>query len=197
MAAQSSIEIEIHSPTSCIVTLHGEHDVASREAVTMALALTRDYTSVLVDLTACTFIDATVTKTLLAAAARLRQGERSLELIVPTGSHPIRRLLSVAGILPVVPLHATRARGLAALDSAERELADRSARDLRAAAPRTVRLSSTEASRSARLVKARRGTTVLRAYVADDSDWNETLPRVAPKADSHPDTPESWGQQAA
>ena len=98
MAAQSSIEIEIHSPTSCIVTLHGEHDMASREAVTMALALTRDYSRVLVDLTTCTFIDATVTNALLAAAARLQDG-RSLELVVPAASHPVRRLLSVAGFL--------------------------------------------------------------------------------------------------
>jgi anti-anti-sigma factor len=197
VTGQSSIEIEIHSPTSCFVTLHGEHDVASREAVTMALALTRDYTSVLVDLTSCTFIDATVTNTLLAAAARLRHGGRSLELIVPTESHPIRRLFGAAGILPLVPLHATRDRGLAAIESQERLDAHRRVRDLRAVAARIARHShSTEAGRSARCAKARGGTTVLRAHIADEGDLNEASPRIT-RGTGQPGTPENWGQRAA
>ena len=41
MAAQPTTEIEIHSPTVCIVTLRGEHDMASSEAITLALTLAR------------------------------------------------------------------------------------------------------------------------------------------------------------
>ena len=199
MAAQSSIEIEIHSPTSFIVTLHGEHDMASREAVTMALALTRDYTRVLVDLTTCTFIDATVTNALLAAAARPQDG-RSLELIVPAGAHPVRRLLSIAGILTGLRLHPTRAHGLATDDATERQSAP-PAGDLRmvpgSVAKRARGIGGQPWKRPA---GARRGVTVLRAHVTDDADLNDTSAHGAPgraHGDIHPGSPESWGQQAA
>ena len=200
MAAQSSIEIEIHSPTSCIVTLHGEHDMASREAVTMALALTRDYTRVLVDLTTCTFIDATVTNALLAAAARPQDG-RSLELIVPSGAHPVRRLLSIAGILTGLRLHPTRAHGLATVETTERQSAPLRARDLRVV-PGSVakRANGAAAQRWKRPAGARRGVTVLRAHVTDDAELTDTSAHGAPgkaRGDIHPGSPESWGQQAA
>jgi hypothetical protein len=42
VTAPSNIEIEIHTPESCILTLHGEHDSASREGLTLALTLARN-----------------------------------------------------------------------------------------------------------------------------------------------------------
>jgi anti-anti-sigma factor len=165
---QSTIEIEIHTPTSCIVTLQGEHDVASSEAFTMALALARDYTSVLVDLTTCTFIDTTITSAVVAAAAHMRQADRSLELIVPPGARATRRVLRLAGVLPLIPLHATRAAGLASIASAELLRAHRRKLDLRtlsATVERLVRIA--EADRARPAAKIRAGTTVLRAHVAE------------------------------
>lgn len=168
MPSQSSIRIEIHSPTSCIVTLHGEHDLASREPVTMALALARSYASVLVDLTTCTFIDGTVTSALLEAAARLRRADRSLELIVPAHAHEIRRALDLTGVLPIIPLHESRPAGLAALASEEVLGAHRRRLELRAVTAEIDRLSSlTEAGRALRATKAGAGTTIIRARVAE------------------------------
>jgi anti-anti-sigma factor len=174
VAAQSSIEIEIHTATSCIVTLHGEHDMGSREAVTMALALARTYSNVLVDLTTCTFIDATVTKAVLEAAAKLRQADRSLELIVPSDGSGIRRVLSLTGVLPVIPLHKTRAAGLAAIASAELIRAHHQRLERRTLSARIEQLSSTAmARRAVASAKPRPGTTVLRARV-DEAEVSET-----------------------
>ena len=77
MPAQSNIEIEIHSPTIFSVTLTGEHDVLSRRPLAR-MTVGRIYRYVLVDLTACTFLDSTMINALLAAAkghvARGRRG---------------------------------------------------------------------------------------------------------------------------
>ncbi|MDP9257921.1 MAG: STAS domain-containing protein [Actinomycetota bacterium] len=168
MPSQASIEIEIHTPTSCIVTLHGEHDMASREAVTMALALARTYSNVLVDLTTCTFIDTTVTNAVLVAAAQLRQVDRSLELIVPGDAGATRRALSLMGVLAAVPLHATRTSALAAVASAELIRTHLRRLELRTLSARIEQLSSKgQAGHGLRSDKPRPGTTVLRAQVAE------------------------------
>jgi anti-anti-sigma regulatory factor len=168
VAAPSSIEIEIQAPSSCLVTLHGEHDMSSREAVTMALALARTYSNVLVDLTPCTFIDTTVTNAVLVAAGQLRQSDRSLELIVPADAVATRRVLGLTGVLPVVPLHDTRAAALAAVASAERVRAHRRKLDLRTLSARIEELSiKSKAGRAPHVAKPRPGTTVLRAKVAE------------------------------
>jgi hypothetical protein len=143
----------------------------------MALALARNYTSVLVDLTTCTFIDTTVTNAVIAAASRLRQVDHSLELIVPTGSHAVRRVLRLAGVLPLVPLHTTRAAGLAAIASAELLGAHRRKLDMRILSAAIDRLAAiTDATRAQRVAKIRDGTTVLRAHV-NETAQSETETR--------------------
>jgi anti-anti-sigma factor len=174
VAAQSSIEIEIYTPTSCIVTLQGDHDVTSNEAFTMALALARNYTSVLVDLTTCTSIDTTVTGAVVAAASQLRQADHSLELIVPTDAHAVMRVLRLAGVLSRVPLHATRAAGLAAITSAELLGIQRRKLDLRTLSTAIDRLASmSEAIRA-----KNKGTTVLRARVVETEREREARGRA-------------------
>jgi anti-anti-sigma factor len=177
VAAQSRIEIEIHTPTSCILTLSGEHDLASREALSMALTLARTYSNVLVDLTSCTFLDTSVSHAVLDAAAQLRQAHRSLELIVPPSAAGIRRALSLAGLLPVFPLHATRTAALAAVASAELIRGHQRRLDLRNLSARIDHLTNVvTASRAPRVSKAHEGVTKLRAQVSE-IDTAETAAR--------------------
>jgi len=115
MAAQPTTEIEIHSPTVCIVTLRGEHDVASSEAITLALTLARSYTSVLVDLGDCAFLDSSVISVLLLAAKRAREHGGGLELVVPVEATAVRRTLEISNVQGSLPFHATRADGIAGI----------------------------------------------------------------------------------
>jgi stage II sporulation protein AA (anti-sigma F factor antagonist) len=110
--AQSNIAIEIHSPTIFTVTLTGEHDVLSREAVSLALTVGRVYRFVLVDLTACTFLDSTMINALLAAAKGHAEQGGALELVVPTEANPVRRTLEIANVQMTLPFHETLATGL-------------------------------------------------------------------------------------
>jgi anti-anti-sigma factor len=118
--AQSNIEIEIHSPTIFTVTLTGEHDVLSREALSLALTVGRLYRYVLVDLSACTFLDSTMINALLASAKGHVERDGALELVVPTAANPVRRTLEIANVQMTLPFHETRSAGLADFTRRER-----------------------------------------------------------------------------
>ncbi len=174
MAAQTTIEIEIHSPSVCLVTLRGEHDASSSEAVTLALAVARGYGNILVDLAACTFVDSTVINALLAAAKRARQLDGTLELVVPAESNPVRRALEIANVQMVMPFHASRAAGIAGIEARKRRVA-RGRADLRAVGAKIDRLQAkTEALRT---ISKRGEGLVIRAQVVSDGpsvkSWDE------------------------
>ena len=120
MPAQSNIEIEIHSPTIFTVTLTGEHDVLSREALSLALTVGRVYRYVLVDLTGCTFLDSTMINALLAAATGHDARDGAVELVVPADANPVRRTLEIANVQMTLPFHGTRAAGIEDLTRRER-----------------------------------------------------------------------------
>ena len=168
MTAPSSIEIEIHTRESCIVTLRGEHAAASREGVTLALALARDYTRVIVDLTPCTSIDATVLTALLASAGRMQAARGALEVVAPRRAYAMRRALWLAGVLPRVRTHTTRSEAIAAITAAEERLRPRNRPvSLRAVIAEIEHINGkAEPPRATPAARPRR-STVLRARVED------------------------------
>jgi anti-anti-sigma factor len=183
VAAHYSIEIEIHAPESCIVTLHGEHDSASSEGLTLALVLARRYEHVLVDLTPCTFLDARIVGAVLEAAARMRSAGGALELIVPTRVDGVYRTLALTGVLPLLPIHATRSDGIGAIATAARLRAHARPVSLRAVVSELEHFSARPAAARERPVAKTRGITVLRAHVADTtSELGETLERAKRRA---------------
>lgn len=173
MPRPSSIGIEIHTPASCVVTLYGEHDAAGRDGVTLALALARDYTYLLVDLTPCTFLDGTVINALLATATRMRAGGASLELAM-SRTQTIRRTLEFSGVLELLPLHETRSAGIAAISAAERLAAHPRPVSLRAARAEIDHFHDRTEKARARTSAATRSVTVVRAQVADSQIEEET-----------------------
>jgi anti-anti-sigma factor len=93
------IEVDVESARrdgySAVVALIGEHDLATSEAVRVALAPLRG--SVLVDLTECFFIDSTIISTLLKKAGDLNREGHRLELRV-TPDSIVTRALAIVGI---------------------------------------------------------------------------------------------------
>jgi anti-sigma B factor antagonist len=110
-----TIEIQIHPPTTCLVRLHGEHDVATGDAVAAALAAAAGHNHVVVDLAHCTFIDSTLITRLLGAAKRMRERGGTLELVVPEEANAVRRTLELANVQMVLPFHASFAAALASI----------------------------------------------------------------------------------
>jgi anti-anti-sigma factor len=117
MTASSSIELAIHSHAVAVVTLRGEYDLASAERLGAALDAAESRPAVLVDLSACTFVDSSVITALLRAAGRARARDGTLELVVPTAGL-VRRALELAGVRAILPLHETQRAALAAIEAA-------------------------------------------------------------------------------
>jgi anti-anti-sigma factor len=177
----NSVEIRIHSAAVCIVTLRGEHDVDSRETVTLALAAARDYANILVDLSACTFIDSSVITTLLEASKRARQADRALELVVPTEANTVRRTLEIANVQGMLPFNETATEGLASMAAGVLPARKRAHLGLVNARVEDV-------------AKVRAGVTVIRARVADEAPAH----RVTPEGGAREiDLPGDEGQLAA
>jgi anti-anti-sigma factor len=182
VAAQASVEIEIHSQSVCIVTLRGEHDAASSEAVTLALAAARGYDNILVDLAQCTFIDSTLITALLVSARRAQQVAGALELVLPNESNAVRRTLEIANVQMILPFHATRVAAIAAVTASDRQAG---------AVRPDVRVLTAKSG-----AERRPGTVVIRATVVEDgisiadAEAVERLP-ASPHADG------AWGGRAA
>jgi anti-anti-sigma factor len=163
VTVHGSIEIQIHSRRICIVTLRGEHDAASSEAVTLALAAARGYDNVLVDLAPCTFIDSTLITALLVGARRARRLGGALELVLPRERGAVRRTLEIANVQMLLPFHASRREAVAALDARGR---------MRRPEMRVVGARPGVAGTHA-------GTTILRARVVADGAGLEDAGAIA------------------
>ena len=108
-SSESTISV-VHRSASApgfaaVVALCGEHDLATDRELRHALEAL--YGNVLVDLTACEFIDSTILGALLdSARARTREGQR-LELLVPAENTTITRILKIAGVNTLLPIRTT------------------------------------------------------------------------------------------
>jgi anti-sigma B factor antagonist len=113
-----SVEVETCAPGAIVVTLRGEHDLNTRGAFSDALESAGGEADVLVDLSACSFIDSTMIGALvLAFQTRSERGHR-IELTIPAAAHAIQRVAKVAGLTTFMTIHETREEGLASIRGA-------------------------------------------------------------------------------
>jgi anti-anti-sigma factor len=103
---------------AAIVSLHGEHDLATSAA--LAETLRPLYGDVLVDLSDCSFVDSTVIRALITAAQELDREGHSLSLVVPPENASIGRTLELVRIGELLRVHPrVPLSDQAGLDSAE------------------------------------------------------------------------------
>jgi anti-anti-sigma factor len=106
-AESASVDVELRPPRlpsfAAIVTLRGEHDVATSADVRGALGPI--YGNVLVDLSDCGFIDSTVIGALLTKYQELEREGHRLELIASRTNPMIARTLSIVGLDALVVVH--------------------------------------------------------------------------------------------
>jgi anti-anti-sigma factor len=109
------IDLERHSGV-WLVTLHGEHDLTTADALREALG--RSFSggsTVIVDLSETLFIDSTTLNVLIGA----RRQRYSIALVAPSGSLA-GRLVELVWLADAIPTYQTRAEALADL-APERE----------------------------------------------------------------------------
>ena len=108
--------IEVVSAAAAVVTLGGEHDVASRDAIAEAFGVAATGRDLLVDLSDCSFIDSTIIKLLLHTRRSLEDRGARLELVIGLeGTGHVARVAVLMGIADVIPTHARRSDGIRSL----------------------------------------------------------------------------------
>jgi anti-sigma B factor antagonist len=112
------VTIEIVSATAAVVTLGGDHDVASLESIADAFRVAGAGRDLLVDLSDCTFIDSTIIKLLLRTMRGLEATGAHFELVIDTGGDGhVARVAALMGIPEVIPTHSTRGAGIRSLSA--------------------------------------------------------------------------------
>jgi anti-anti-sigma factor len=117
MPRQPRIDVDIHSDGIAIVALRGEHDLGTAPEITRKLTLAGADRNLLVDLTACTFLDSTVISALLRVSNRLHERGGLVSLVIPKGRHQaVRSIFELMSIERLLPVHETRTAALLELD---------------------------------------------------------------------------------
>lgn len=103
----SSIAVERESAPAWgfagVVSLAGEHDLATSGELEDALnAIPGD---VLVDLSACTFIDSTIIGVILDRAQTLKAPGHRLELVAPPNGSIVGRVIQIVGMRSLITVH--------------------------------------------------------------------------------------------
>ena len=113
---RNRIDVDFGEPEVAVVALHGEHETHGALALELRLLeLPRRGRSLVVDLTATTFIDSAVLGALLRARARAGQAGAALVLVLGDDSErAIPRILSITGLLRKFETAATRAEAVKA-----------------------------------------------------------------------------------
>jgi anti-anti-sigma factor len=96
-----------------IAAIEGEIDASNVREIGERLRslLTNHSTALVVDLTETTYLDSAGINLLFELAGELTDRQQRLRLVVPA-STPILRMLTIAGLVEVIPTHETRAAAL-------------------------------------------------------------------------------------
>jgi anti-anti-sigma factor len=112
--AGPSVHIEFHPQRApdftALIGLCGEHDLVTVPQLEDAFASV--YGSILVDLSACEFVDSSVLRTILAKHERLERDGQRLELLVPEHRRNIARVLAISEVDQVLRVHVTLPPGV-------------------------------------------------------------------------------------
>jgi len=104
---------EEHQGDLCVAAVQGEIDASNVAQIGERLRapLTNRSTALVVDLSATTYLDSAGINLLFELAGELEHRQQRLRVVVTPVSH-VARMLGIAGLATVVPLHATREAAL-------------------------------------------------------------------------------------
>jgi anti-anti-sigma factor len=113
-----TVEIVHHAPGLAVVSMRGEHDLCTAPELTQALEQAALHSNVVVDLSACSFIDSSVIHALVTSARRVHARDEQLVLVIPSESSQVARVARMTHLAEIFPIHPTRGAALASIQSA-------------------------------------------------------------------------------
>jgi anti-anti-sigma factor len=102
-----TVEVTLSTTGPPVVSLRGECDLTTRDALTQALKQSSDQPGpvVLVDLSGCSFIDSTVIGAIALAHRTLGDQGRRIELVIPPERQAVRRIIELSGLEAFFSIH--------------------------------------------------------------------------------------------
>jgi anti-anti-sigma factor len=88
---------------AAVVSLHGEHDMATAPEIVKAISSIAG--NVLVDLSTCDFVDSSMVSALLTGSQDLEREGHRLELLVPGDNAVVLHTLDLIGLREVIVIH--------------------------------------------------------------------------------------------
>lgn len=107
-----TVESGHHAPGIAFVCLRGEHDLSTTDIVRPALEAAMDGARVIVDLSACTFIDSSVIACLIGVAHVLEGRSERLVLVIPPDQATVARVAQVTRLDQIIPVFTSRQAAL-------------------------------------------------------------------------------------
>jgi anti-sigma B factor antagonist len=120
---ENRIELDRSHGGVAVVVVEGEHDVYTAPSLSEQLdLLLGEHVPFVIDLTKATFVDSSVLRVLLEAKRRADEG--AIGFAVALGQDdpgPVRRVLDITGLAPVLPVYAGRDEAMEAARSGASE----------------------------------------------------------------------------
>jgi len=93
-----------------VIVVEGEHDVYTAPSLGEQLdSLLEERMPFVIDLTSATFVDSSLLRVLLEARRRSEEQGVGFAVAVPSNdSGPVKRVLDITGLVPVLPVHEGR-----------------------------------------------------------------------------------------
>jgi anti-anti-sigma factor len=110
----SRVELAALRDDTLVVTLIGEHDLATNARLVEVIAETSEEPNVIVDLTPCTFVDSTTLGVIVRASEQHRARGDRFRVVNSHASRHVRRVIDIARFADIVELHDTLDDALAA-----------------------------------------------------------------------------------
>lgn len=103
-----------------VVSIQGEHDIASAPELRSVLAAALEaHSGVVADLTPASFVDSTVLGVLLGAREQAQERGRGFAVLLSADAElAVRRIIDVTGLAPILPVFDTRDAAFAAARAA-------------------------------------------------------------------------------
>lgn len=106
------VEVSALSEHITVVTLRGEHGLASKGRLLEALAGVGDVPNLIIDLTPCAFVDSSIIGVLLQACASTLTTGRQAEIVLPDNQADVDRALTRFGVRGILVFHLTLGHAL-------------------------------------------------------------------------------------
>jgi anti-sigma B factor antagonist len=113
---ENRIELDRSDGGVAVVVVEGEHDVYTAPSLSEQLdSLLKQRLPFVIDLTGATFVDSSVLRVLLEAKRQAEEAGIGFAVVLGgDDAGPVRRVLDVTGLLPVLPLYAAREEAMEA-----------------------------------------------------------------------------------